>query len=140
MVERQSGVIVNVSTIEAFRGIPTRAVYAAFKAGITGLTKSLALEYAQHGIRVNAIAPDVTETLQVPYSRWVQPDEEALVPLWVPLGRFGTPADLAGWRCSWLGPLGLRDRDDGARRRRDVRGRGLVPTSDGTWTNRPRRP
>ena len=65
------GSIVNVSTIEAFRAIPTRAVYSAFKAAITGLTRSLAVEYGRYGIRVNAIAPDVTETLQVPYSRWV---------------------------------------------------------------------
>src|SRR5260370_18712569 len=96
MVEQGSGAIVNVSTIEAFRGIPTRAVYAAFKAGITGLTKSLALEYAAHGIRVNAMAPDVTETLQVPYSRWVAPEDEHLIPVWVPIGRFGTPADTDG--------------------------------------------
>src|SRR5713226_4281978 len=96
MVEQGSGAIVNVSTIEAFRGIPTRAVYAAFKAGITGLTKSLALEYATHGIRVNAMAPDVTETLQVPYSQWVRPEDEHLIPVWVPIGRFGTAADAAG--------------------------------------------
>ena len=44
------------------------------------------------GVRVNAIAPDVTETLQVPYSKWVGPDEQHLIPTWVPLGRFGRPA------------------------------------------------
>ena len=41
------GSIVNVSTIEAFRAIPTRAVYSAFKAAITGLTRSLAVEYGR---------------------------------------------------------------------------------------------
>ncbi len=90
------GSIVNVSTIEAFRAIPTRAVYSAFKAGITGLTRSLAVEYGRHGIRVNAIAPDVTETLQVPYSRWLKPEDEQMIPAWVPVGRFGTPHDTAG--------------------------------------------
>ncbi len=90
------GSIVNVSTIEAFRAIPTRAVYSAFKAAITGFTRSLAVEYARYGIRVNAIAPDVTETLQVPYSKWVGPDDEHLIPTWVPLGRFGQPDDVAG--------------------------------------------
>ena len=48
-------------------------MYSAFKAAITGLTRSLAVEYGRDRIRVNAIAPDVTETLQVPYSRWVGP-------------------------------------------------------------------
>ena len=90
------GSIVNVSTIEAFRAIPTRAVYSAFKAAITGFTRSLAVEYARYGVRVNAIAPDVTETLQVPYSKWVGPEDEHLIPTWVPLGRFGQPDDLAG--------------------------------------------
>src|SRR4029078_2976586 len=68
------GSIVNVSPIEAFRAIPTRAVYSAFKAAITGFTRSLAVEYARHGVRVNAIAPDVTESLQVPYLRWAGAD------------------------------------------------------------------
>ncbi len=140
MVEQGSGAIVSVSTIEAFRGIPTRAVYAAFKAGITGLTKSLALEYAQHGIRVNAIAPDVTETLQVPYSTWLHPGEEALVPLWVPVGRFGTPDDLAGVALFLASDLsafvtGTTVHADGG----TLAAGGWFRTLEGPWTNRPRR-
>lgn len=141
MVERRSGAIVNVSTIEAFRGIPTRAVYAAFKAGITGLTKSLALEYAQYGIRVNAIAPDVTETLQVPYSLWLKPEDEARVPQWVPIGRFGTPADLAGVALFLASDLagfvtGTTVHADGG----TFAAGGWFRTEEGGWTNRPRRP
>ena len=140
MVEQGSGAIVSVSTIEAFRGIPTRAVYAAFKAGITGLTKSLALEYAQHGIRVNAIAPDVTETLQVPYSTWLHPGDEALVPLWVPVGRFGTPDDLAGVALFLASDLsafvtGTTVHADGG----TFAAGGWFRTLEGAWTNRPRR-
>jgi 2-hydroxycyclohexanecarboxyl-CoA dehydrogenase len=140
MVERGAGAIVSVSTIEAFRGIPTRAVYAAFKAGITGLTKSLALEYAPHGIRVNAIAPDVTETLQVPYSSWLQPGDEALIPLWVPVGRFGTPEDLAGVALFLASDLsafvtGTTVHADGG----TFAAGGWFRTLEGAWTNRPRR-
>jgi NAD(P)-dependent dehydrogenase (short-subunit alcohol dehydrogenase family) len=65
MIERgEGGSIINMSTIEAFRGIPDCAVYSAFKAGITGFTKSLAVELGPEKIRVNAIAPETTETLQ----------------------------------------------------------------------------
>jgi 2-hydroxycyclohexanecarboxyl-CoA dehydrogenase len=141
MVEQGSGTIVNVSTIEAFRGIPTRAVYAAFKAGITGLTKSLALEYARHGIRVNAMAPDVTETLQVPYSQWVPPEDEHLIPVWVPVGRFGTPADAAGVALFLASDLasfvtGTTVHVDGG----TFAAGGWFRTEEGGWTNRPRRP
>jgi NAD(P)-dependent dehydrogenase (short-subunit alcohol dehydrogenase family) len=141
MIERGSGAIVNVSTIEAFRGIPTRAVYAAFKAGVTGLTKSLALEYAPHGIRVNAIAPDVTETLQVPYSRWVKPEDEPRIAQWVPIGRFGTPADLAGVALFLASDLsafvtGTTVHADGG----TFAAGGWFRTEEGGWTNRPRRP
>ncbi len=141
MVEQGSGAIVNVSTIEAFRGIPTRAVYAAFKAGITGLTKSLALEYATHGIRVNAMAPDVTETLQVPYSRWVPPEDERLIPVWVPIGRFGSPADVAGVAVFLASDLagfvtGTTVHVDGG----TFAAGGWFRTEEGGWTNRPRRP
>ncbi len=135
------GAIVNVSTIEAFRGIPTRAVYSACKAAITGLTKSLAVEYAHAGIRVNAIAPDVTETPQVPYSRWLQPGDEAMIPAWVPLGRFGTPHDAAGVAVFLASELssfvtGTTVHLDGG----TFAAGGWFPTEEGGWTNRPRRP
>lgn len=90
------GSIINLSTVEAFRGIPHCAVYSAFKGGVTQFTKSLALEMAQYRIRVNAVAPDVTKSLQVPYDRWVPVEQRHLIPLWVPLGRFGMPEDIAG--------------------------------------------
>ena len=51
------GAIVNNATVEAFRGIPYAAPYAAFNAGVVAFTRSLAVDVAQHGIRVNAIAP-----------------------------------------------------------------------------------
>jgi 3-oxoacyl-[acyl-carrier protein] reductase len=135
------GAIVNVSTIEAFRAIPTRAVYSAFKTAITGFTRSLAVEYAHHGIRVNAIAPDVTETLQVPYSRWVGPAEQHLIPAWVPLGRFGRPEDAAGVAVFLASELsgfvtGTTVHVDGG----TLAAGGWFPTEEGGWTNRPRRP
>jgi NAD(P)-dependent dehydrogenase (short-subunit alcohol dehydrogenase family) len=97
LVEQGSGgSIVNVSTIEAFRGIPGCAVYSAMNAGITGFTKSLAVELGPHHIRVNAIAPETTETLQVRPSQWIPPQKQHLVAYLTPLGRFGTPDDAAG--------------------------------------------
>jgi 3-oxoacyl-[acyl-carrier protein] reductase len=92
----RGGSIVNVSTIEAFRGIPGCTVYSAMNAGITGFTKSLALELGPHRIRVNSIAPETTETLQVRPSAWIPADKQPLVPYLTPLGRFGTPDDAAG--------------------------------------------
>ncbi|HEY5172300.1 MAG TPA: SDR family oxidoreductase [Acidimicrobiia bacterium] len=135
------GSIVNVSTIEAFRAIPTRAVYSAFKAAITGFTRSLAVEYARHGVRVNAIAPDVTETLQVPYGRWVGADDRHLIPTWVPLGRFGQPSDVAGVAVFLASELsgfvtGTTVHVDGG----TFAAGGWFPTEEGGWTNRPRRP
>ena len=95
MLERGSGAIVNVATVEAFRGIPANAVYSAFKAGVVAFTRSLAVEVGGHGVRVNAVAPDVTETPQTPYDRWVPEAERGRVPAWVPVGRFGRPDDVA---------------------------------------------
>jgi NAD(P)-dependent dehydrogenase (short-subunit alcohol dehydrogenase family) len=137
----RGGAIVNVSTIEAFRAIPTRAVYSAFKTAITGFTRSLAVEYARQKIRVNAIAPDVTESLQVPYSKWVGEDEQQMIPAWVPLGRFGQPADHAGVAVFLASDLsafvtGTTVHVDGG----TLAASGWFPTEEGGWTNRPRRP
>jgi 3-oxoacyl-[acyl-carrier protein] reductase len=88
--------IINVSTIEAFRGIPMCSIYAAFKSAITGFTKSLALELGPAGIRVNAIAPETTETEQVKPSLYIQQQYREHIPRWIPLGRFGEPSDVAG--------------------------------------------
>ena len=109
-------------------GDPAPAVYSAFKGAITQFTKSLAVELGNDGVRVNAIAPDLTETLQVPYSAWVPDEQRSCIPTWVPVGRFGTADDIAGRRAvPRLGPLGVRHRHHRPRRRRQPRGRRLVP-------------
>jgi len=88
--------IINISSIEAFRGIPNCAVYAAAKAGITGLTKSLALELGPEGIRINDIAPETTDTPQVALDYMIPPQNRTHEERWIPLGRFGRPTDCAG--------------------------------------------
>jgi NAD(P)-dependent dehydrogenase (short-subunit alcohol dehydrogenase family) len=95
MIERASGSVVNVSSVEGLRGYPVDPVYGAFKAAVVHFTRCLAVQVGRHGVRVNGIGPDVTESLQVPYSKWVPPEQEALWPVWVPVGRVGAPEDQA---------------------------------------------
>jgi NAD(P)-dependent dehydrogenase (short-subunit alcohol dehydrogenase family) len=93
MVAAGSGSIVNVSTVEAFRGIPANAVYAAYNAAVNAFTRSLAVELGRHGVRVNAIAPDLADTLQTPAASMLRGRDPDMVRHWVPLGRFGAPDD-----------------------------------------------
>jgi NAD(P)-dependent dehydrogenase (short-subunit alcohol dehydrogenase family) len=95
MVERGSGSIVNVSTVEAFRGIPANAAYSAFNAAVNAFTRSLAVELGRDGVRVNAIAPDLADTLQTPAASMLRGRDPDMVRHWVPLGRFGHPDDYA---------------------------------------------
>ena len=128
MVARRAGAIVNVSSVEGLRGYPEDPVYAAFKAAVIQFTRSLAVQVGGHGVRVNAIAPDVTESLQVPYSQWLSAEEQAQWPRWVPVGRMGA-ARRSGPRdpVSGVGLVLIRHRPHHPDRRRHRRGRRLVP-------------
>lgn len=133
-----AGSIVSVSSIEAFRGIPYCSVYGAFKAAITGFTQSLALELAPAGIRVNLIAPETTETAQVPVSQMVASEHLHHIPRWIPLGRFGTPQDiadgilfLASPRAAWITGTALHV-NGGA-----LAAAGWYRDPNGAWTNMP---
>jgi 2-hydroxycyclohexanecarboxyl-CoA dehydrogenase len=95
MVDQGRGAIVNNSTVEAYRGIPGHAVYSAYNAGVSAFTRSLAIEVGRHGVRVNAIAPDLNDTEQTPAAAMLRGRDAEQVPLWVPLGRFGQPDDCA---------------------------------------------
>ena len=87
---REGGSIINVSSIEAHRAAPGYAIYAAMKAAVANLTKSLALELGGRGIRVNCIAPDAiptpgvgTELPPTPLARRGDPDDVANAALYL---------------------------------------------------------
>jgi NAD(P)-dependent dehydrogenase (short-subunit alcohol dehydrogenase family) len=95
----RGGTVVNVASIEGSRAAPGYAVYASCKAGMLNFTRTLALELAEHRIRVNAIAPDYTvtpgvrgnHTGPVDPSKWAEPTPDHLraTALRIPLGRAG---------------------------------------------------
>jgi NAD(P)-dependent dehydrogenase (short-subunit alcohol dehydrogenase family) len=88
------GVIVNTASGRALHGAANGAHYAATKGGIIALTKSLALDWAPYGIRVNCVIPGLTDTAQ---PRGDMNDEELYaMGARTPLGRVGQPKDIAG--------------------------------------------
>lgn len=94
LLAQRSGRIISLTSGRAFQGAKHGAHYAASKAGIIGLSKSLALELAPHGITVNVICPGITDTAQ---PRGHQTEEQIYAQgQRIPLGRIGQPEDLAG--------------------------------------------
>ena len=92
MLHEKSGCIINISSIWGLRGASCEVTYATTKAALVGLTRSLALELAPSGIRVNAVAPGCIETDMV--RALGQETRDMLVDA-TPMGRLGTPEDIA---------------------------------------------
>jgi 3-oxoacyl-[acyl-carrier protein] reductase len=93
MMRRRAGAIVNVSSVVGLHGNPGQTNYSAAKAGIIGFTKSLARELGTRGVRANVVAPGYVETRLTDEL----PDElKQLMLANTPLGRFGSPEDVAG--------------------------------------------
>lgn len=96
LIERR-GAIVNISSIQAQLTIEGFFPYAAAKAGLEGLTRSLALDYAPRGVRVNAVAPGYTDTRLVREWLDLQPDPQAAldsVLAKIPMRRIATPREI----------------------------------------------
>jgi NAD(P)-dependent dehydrogenase (short-subunit alcohol dehydrogenase family) len=91
----RGGSIINISSVEGFRAIPTCATYGAMKTAIAGFVRSMAIELAPHRIRINAIAPETTETEQVNPREFTHPQYLQHWDVWNPLGRWGQPRDTA---------------------------------------------
>jgi NAD(P)-dependent dehydrogenase (short-subunit alcohol dehydrogenase family) len=91
----QGGAIVNVSSIAALATFPMRASYAAAKAGINALTRVLAVEWAVHGIRVNAVAPGMTVTERSADLEKTGLFDDAAIVARIPLGRMASPPEIA---------------------------------------------
>lgn len=94
MAGRGRGAIVNVSSILAQLTVPGRSAYAASKGGVEALTRAMALDLAPYGIRVNAVAPGLVRT-EALLAGFRDPALQEAVQRYIPLKRFGEPAELA---------------------------------------------
>jgi 3-oxoacyl-[acyl-carrier protein] reductase len=93
MAKQRYGRIVNIASVVAFTGNPGQANYSASKAGIVGLTKTIAKEYAGRGITANAVAPGFIMTAMTDVLADTVKEEMKKM---IPLARFGTIDDVAG--------------------------------------------
>jgi NAD(P)-dependent dehydrogenase (short-subunit alcohol dehydrogenase family) len=136
MRARGWGRIVNFSSVEGIRAMPLAAPYTAFNGAVDSFTRSLGVELAGAGIRVNCIAVDKTRSHQVGHYR-LGDEWERHVPVWVPAGRYGEPEDIAeiaaflcSDACDWI--VGQTIVADGG----TLSAGGWYPTPT-RWTNSP---
>jgi NAD(P)-dependent dehydrogenase (short-subunit alcohol dehydrogenase family) len=103
MLEHGGGAIVNMSSAGGLVGTAGLGAYTASKHGVIGLTNVAALEYAQAGIRVNAVCPGVILTSMVEQAVQINPAFGQMMAARHPIGRIGTPEEVAAavvWLCS----------------------------------------
>ena len=104
MLKHGGGAIVNTASVAGLVGLAGRSAYVASKHGVVGITRTAALEYAQHGIRVNCVCPGYIRTPMVQYV--LQHEGAQLEQRMIarePIGRLGTPEEIAEavvWLCS----------------------------------------
>jgi len=133
MIAAGGGAVVNVTSIEASRAAPGYAVYAACKAGINNLTRTLSVELAEHGIRVNAIAPDFTVTPgtqgnftgPVDQAKWPvrTPEQAEVLRRRIPAGRPGIDTECGNLVAFLASPLASY-----------ITGT-IIPVDGGTWAS-----
>jgi NAD(P)-dependent dehydrogenase (short-subunit alcohol dehydrogenase family) len=130
---QRGGSIINVSSIEASRAAPNFAVYGACKAGMLSFTRTMALELADHGVRVNAIAPDYTvtpgvrgnHTGPVDPAAWIQPtaQQNDVTARRIPLGRAGIDSECGNVAVFLASPMSSY-----------ITG-AVIPVDGGTWAS-----
>lgn len=130
---KRGGSIINVSSIEASRAAPNFAVYGACKAGMLSFTRTMALELADHGVRVNAIAPDYTvtpgvrgnHTGPVDPAAWIQPTahQNDVTARRIPLGRAGIDSECGNVAVFLASPMSSY-----------ITG-AVIPVDGGTWAS-----
>jgi len=105
MIEQgEGGAILSVIASYAWTGGPGTVHSAAAKAGVQALTKTLAVEWAEHGIRANCICPGPTDTEGAGQALWPTEEDRARVAATVPLGRLASPEEVAVWAAALCSP------------------------------------
>ena len=105
MLKRGEGAIVNISSIAGLFGLPYRNAYVASKHGVAGITKNLAAEWGQRGVRVNAVAPGYIKTPMVQNLIDAGRVDEKRIQRRTPMGRLGKPEDVANLMVYLSSPL-----------------------------------
>jgi len=95
MVPQRSGVILNISSIYGVVAAPNRLAYCATKSAVAMIAKELAIEWAEHGIRVNALAPGYARTALVEQLVEAQRIDDRALAKRTPLGRLATAEEIA---------------------------------------------
>jgi 3-oxoacyl-[acyl-carrier protein] reductase len=92
MMKARAGRIINITSVVGSAGNPGQANYAAAKAGVAGMARALAREIGSRGITVNCVAPGFIDT---DMTKDLPAEQQAALKTQIPLGRLGSPADIA---------------------------------------------